>query len=241
VALSIVQAVSAGTGESTSGTLSPTIEAAGAGDLVVLVVSSVNTVVHTISVSDSASQEWTLATSAVLYNANDGAISIYYVQNSYAITSVTITPSSPTNMSCGFLEVSGVSASSPLDQTATATSGTGSSTAATASASETTQASEIAIGAIGTYAGNPTISGVTSGWTAGPAKVEEQDAAFFSYYQILSSKTALTLAGTLGSGTYWGDVIATFVAASGGLSVTGSLASASGANGLLGISLAGDA
>jgi len=115
----------------------------------------------------------------------------------------------------GFIEVSGLDNSSPVDQTPTRT--TGGSTAPSITSGTTTTANELVlVGFLNEGTSDPTItapSGYTpiasdGGWSAG--------ASGGSAYKIIAATGAQTAAFTLGTSTGWAMAMVTYKAATGG-------------------------
>lgn len=112
--------------------------------------------------TDSASQTYTNINHATGGNANS-EVSLYYVNNSAALTSVTCNWVSPsTQRPCFVFEISGVVASSPID--ANVTGGSGSGTTTTSGSLTTTNAKDILVFA-GRVGANQTTWTQGSGYT----------------------------------------------------------------------------
>ena len=154
---------------SSSLSASPT-PATGAGDLLVAVIRTRNntTLAPVSTVTDSASDTWTRATSK---SQGSGDEEIWYAASAHSLSTVSIGhrhgewhAAASTAIAFTVLDVTGAAPSSPLDVAATnaASAGNAASTGTTAA---TTQASEIAIGDIAWNTSSITTSGQTAGYT----------------------------------------------------------------------------
>jgi hypothetical protein len=240
MALSVVQAVSLGnSGTAGATSVAPTISPVTVGHLVVCCVTGVSaSSTITLSMTDSSAQTWASGVTAEGHDSlgvehhdwvapRDGrrvgqpnylTTTIFYKLSSAAITTVTAKSAATCGLACTFFEIGGTD-TSPVDVTAfaPATPLTAKNTAPTLTAgSATAQASEIAIGVIGTLSSTTgeTIGSVTTGWNAETGRTGELSSTYwasqFAFYQILSSTATLTLGGTLGIAAYWSVAIMTF-------------------------------
>jgi hypothetical protein len=139
---------------------------------------------------------------------------IWYVPNAGSITSVTVTMSGATSMAMTIADVTGASATSPLDQVATS-SGT-STMPATGPTPITTQATEIVIGDIG-WANTATLSGlafnpqttITSLLNQSSSVTNEKTSEQMAW-QVVTTTHTQSLSGALSGSFAWTGAIATF-------------------------------
>ncbi len=201
---------------SSSLSVSPTA-ATGAGDLLVAVIRTRNiTALAPVStVTDSASNSWTRATSK---SQGSGDEEIWYAASAHSLStaqSVTVTVSGTAAASSAIaftvLDVSGAAASSPLDVAATnAATGTTASTGTTAT---TAQASEIAISDIAWNTSTITVSNQTAGYTVLPtqvSKVSSDATGEQGAWLLLSTTGVQSYSATLSASAAWAGAIATF-------------------------------
>jgi Carboxypeptidase regulatory-like domain/IPT/TIG domain len=186
----------------------------GNGDLLVLTIKTRSTPSVTVTgITDNSSPAnvWKRATGVVNGQADE---EIWYVPNAGSITSVTVTVSGATSMAMTIADVTGASATSPLDQVAISS---GTSTApATGPTPITTQATEIVIGDIG-WANTATLSGVafnpqttiTSLLTQSSSVTNEKTSEQMAW-QVVTTTHTQSLSGTLSGSFAWTGAIATF-------------------------------
>lgn len=149
-----------GTTTGSASTLVIPISATKAGDLIVVTAAAL---ASTLTITDSASQTYSTATSQT-----SSAIHFYtfYVANTAAgVTSITLTPGASTPVVAIVTEYANVIASSPLDQISTNTNLTATSWTSNNTPS-TTQAVELLVGSALDFAHNNDVFTAGSGWLA---------------------------------------------------------------------------
>ncbi|HVB27013.1 MAG TPA: IPT/TIG domain-containing protein, partial [Mycobacteriales bacterium] len=190
----------------------------GAGDLLVALIRTRNvTALATVSsVTDSAADHWTLATSKTQGTAGDeeiwyaaGAASLSTSQNVTVTVGGTAAASSA--IAVTVLDVTGAGPA-PLDRVASNRGST--QPASTGITLPTTQANEIAIGDLGWNSSTVSVSGQTAGYSVLPIQTStarRNATAEQGAWQLLTATGAQSYAATLSSSTVpWTGAIATF-------------------------------
>jgi Carboxypeptidase regulatory-like domain len=214
--LSVVQSFGAANSGSAGGTTlaATTATQTGSGDLLVLTIktrSSPTVAVTGVVDNSSPANTWKKATGVVSGQADE---EVWYVPSAGSVTSVTVTVSGATAMAMTVADISGASATSPLDQVATTSgNGTALSTGATPT---TTQSNEIVVGDLG-WNGTGTLSGlVFSPQTTITAPVYQKSTvtSLITWeqmaWQVVSAVHTQSLSGTLSAPFAWTGAIATF-------------------------------
>ena len=215
---SVVESFGAANASSGGSSLSALPTAAtGAGDLLVAVIRTRNSTLAPVStVTDSATDSWTRATSK---SQGSGDEEIWYAASANSLStaqSVTVTvggsAAASTAIAFTVLDVTGAAATSPLDVAATnaASSGTAASTGTTAT---TTQATEIAIADIAWNTSGVTLSSQTTGYAQLPtqtSKVTSSATGEQGAWHLLSAAGAQSYSATLSASVAWAGAIATF-------------------------------
>jgi hypothetical protein len=203
-----VQGVGNSGGATAVSTLSATLSATTAGNLLVIAVASrsgVAITTPTITDSSSGTNVWALAKEAT---GSTNVADIFYSKSTASVTSITATFSATVSLTVFAWEFSGI-ALSPLDQTAGASA---TSTAPNSGATATTaQAVEVAVGLMQAN-GSSAITAVTglTAETAQSALVTAENEVSQAGYSILSATGTPSFSGTVTS-THWNAVIATFL------------------------------
>ena len=166
-----------------------------------------------VQVSDSVNGTWTRANASTTFGSH-GDLAIFYVQNSKAASSVTITISAATTtyLQGAVSEFSGIATAGALDQSAAAS---GNSTSVDSGATGPAGAGELVVGGIIT-GGQP--GTVTPGSSQGqPFTMGTQTSAGSADLEYVLGTTAGTqdARATFSSATDWYAAVATFVPASG--------------------------
>jgi len=134
---------------------------------------------------------------------NGGSSSWYTASVGTSVTAISVNYSGSNDSVAIVVEYSGVSPSSPLDQT-NATVATGSGTTATATAVTTTQANELLIGWFANFIpSNFTASG--SGW-GNTVNVTLSSTVLAATDKIVSATGTYDATATLGSGTWYANI-----------------------------------
>ncbi len=213
--LSVLQAKSEGSNNTTGTTLavSPT-SATTAGSLLVALVTIVTGVGQVVSVTDSASQAWTVVASESFFDSNIGAdvlTAVAYFADAASVTSVTATVGIGNTVGVFFYEVGSALTVSPLDQTGTA--GTLSGTPSVSASGATSQADEIVFAALCSYdfgSAGDTLS--QTGWTFDDSW--NTTAYGYAGYELLSATGTPSCAPSGTSAGCYAGALATFKAAS---------------------------
>ena len=207
-----VQGASASTGTQVTSTTLQLSKAVGAGDLLVGWFGQYSSSGQ-VQVSDSVNGTWTRANASTTFGSH-GDLAIFYVQNSKAASSVTITISAATAtyLQGAVSEFSGIATAGALDQSAAAS---GNSTSVDSGATGPAGAGELVVGGIIT-GGQP--GTVTPGSSQGqPFTMGTQTSAGSADLEYVLGTTAGTqdARATFSSATDWYAAVATFVPASG--------------------------
>lgn len=166
------------------------------------------------SVTDTAGNTWVRAGSIAAGAGTGARTDIWYAANATAVTSVTITVPSTTDIVANVSEYSGVSATSPLD---TALTTTNLATTSHASSSLTTSSNgELVITDL-SYLNGGTVTATGSGWTSLTGSSINTKNSKYSY-QIAPSTGSFSQTWTSSTSTTSGSVIAAFRPASGNTS-----------------------
>ena len=206
-----VQGASASTGTQVTSTTLQLSKAVGAGDLLVGWFGQYSSSGQ-VQVSDSVNGTWTRANASTTFGSH-GDLAIFYVQNSKAASSVTITISAATTtyLQGAVSEFSGIATAGALDQSAAAS---GNSTSVDSGATGPAGAGELVVGGIIT-GGQP--GTVTPGSSQGqPFTMGTQTSAGSADLEYVLGTTAGTqdARATFSSATDWYAAVATFVPAS---------------------------
>ena len=214
--LSVVRSFGAANSGSTGGTTlnATTSTQTGSGDLLVLTIKTRSTPSVTVTgITDNASPAnvWKRATGIVSGQADE---EIWYVPNAGSVTSVTVTVSGATSMAMTIADISGASATSPLDQVATSSGTT--NAPATGTTPITLQTNEIVIGDIG-WNNTGTLSGLTFNPQTTITLLLAQSSSVTSLktseqmaWQVVTTTGTQNLSGTLSGSFAWTGAIATF-------------------------------
>jgi hypothetical protein len=206
-----VQGASVSTGTQVTSTTLQLSKAVGAGDLLVGWFGQYSSSGQ-VQVSDSLNGAWTRANASTTFGSH-GDLAIFYVQNSEAASSLTITVSAATAtyLQGAVSEFSGIATAGALDQSAAAS---GTSTSVDSGATGPAGAGELVVGGIIT-GGQP--GTVTPGSSQGqPFTMGTQTSAGSADLEYVLGSTAGTqdARATLSSATDWYAAVATFVPAS---------------------------
>ena len=206
-----VQGASVSTGTQVTSTTLQLSKAVGAGDLLVGWFGQYGSSGQ-VQVSDSVNGAWTRASASTTFGSH-GDLAIFYVQNSKAASSVTITISAATAtyLQGAVSDFSGIATTGALGQSAAAS---GNSTSVDSGASGSVGAGELVVGGIIT-GGQP--GTVTPGSSQGqPFTMGTQTSAGSADLEYVLDSTAGTqdARATFSSATDWYAAVATFVPAS---------------------------
>jgi hypothetical protein len=223
MAISIIQQQS---GSQSAGTSFPLAFAAGvtAGDALIALIALGSASAAVTSISDSKGNLWTKAVGA---QAQSRDAEIWFAQNATAgATTVTLNLSASVAAALQLIEASWIFTSVALNRIANISGS--SKSPVTGTTATTTQANELAIGFATTGSLTAASAGPTNSYTA--LTNITTNVSLFGAYQVESVAGARSTGWTLGTGTGWNGVIATFKAAAGVVAATSSETTASGAN-----------
>ena len=180
-----------------------------AGDLLVLSASVYTGTTNRItSVTDSAGRSWVrIGSYAVSGHNSDGEM--WYSANAASVTTVTVRTTSSAVMALSVQEFSGVAATSPLD---VAAGKSASSVSPSSGAVTPTLPGDLAVGFIAGHGNKQTINVTAPGYTSQPQQTSAatQVASVVTGYSILSTVSAQTFTGSLGTPMYWASGITMF-------------------------------
>jgi Carboxypeptidase regulatory-like domain/IPT/TIG domain len=214
--LSVVQSFGAANSGSTGSTTlaATTATQTGSGDLLVLTIKTRSTptvAVTGIADNSSPANTWKKATGVVSGQADE---EVWYMPSAGSVTSVTVTVSGATSMAMTVADISGASATSPLDQVATSSGN--STTPSTGTTPATTQSNEIVIGDIG-WNNVATLSAVAFNPQTTMTLLPSQSSSVTSLktteemaWQVVTAMHTQSLSGTLSGAFAWAGAIATF-------------------------------
>jgi Carboxypeptidase regulatory-like domain/IPT/TIG domain len=214
--LSVVQSFGAANSGSTGGTTlaATTATQTGNGDLLVLTIKTRSTATVAVTgIADNASpaNTWKKATGVGSGQADE---EVWYVPGARSITSVTVTVSGAASMAMTVADISGASATSPLDQFATSSGN--SATPSTGTTPATTQTTEIVIGDIG-WNNSATLGAVAFTPQTTITLLPSQSSSVTSLktseemaWQVVAAVHTQSLSGTLSGAFAWTGAIATF-------------------------------
>ena len=184
------------------------------GDLLVLSASVYTGLTNQISrVTDSAGNTWTrIGAFSTSGHFSDGEL--WYAPNAAAVTSVTVTVGTATVLAIQVAEFSGIAAVNPLDGFA-GTSNTG--TAAASGSANPTRSSDLAVAFIAGHGSSQSIVVTSTAFSTLPQTTSSNagstPASVITGYEVLSSTTAQSFAGSFSSTMYWAAGIALFKSA----------------------------
>jgi hypothetical protein len=214
--LTVVQSFGAANSGSTGGTTlaATTATQTGNGDLLVLTIKTRSTATVAVTgIADNASpaNTWKKATGLGSGQADE---EVWYVPGARSITSVTVTVSGAASMAMTVADISGASATSPLDQFATSSGN--STTPSTGTTPATTQTTEIVIGDIG-WNNSATLGAVAFTPQTTITLLPSQSSSVTSLktseemaWQVVTTVHTQSLSGTLSGAFAWAGAIATF-------------------------------
>ena len=181
-----------------------------AGDLLVLSASLYTGATNQItSVTDSAGHSWTrVGRYAASGHNSDGEL--WYSANAGAVTAVTVHTKSAVVAAISVQEFSGVATASPLD---TAAGTSASSTAPSSGTTTPTVPGDLAVGFIAGHGNKQAIAVTAGGYTGLPQQtspVSGHVASAVVGYHVVSTVTAQTFTGHVGTAMYWAAGVAMF-------------------------------